>query len=223
MTMTAWWKTETADLPAPPLRIPAVAYYRHSAQDRQENSIPIQRDQVREWAEKNGVEIIKEFADHGKSGLNAEGRPAFNDMMENWVAKRDDFQYVLCLDVSRWGRFQDIDLSAQYSAMCKKHKKTVIYTTIGKPREDDPRMCNSNGSGRLNTARNSATRSGEAAFASWNRVIGRAANRPMLSTDFFLPSHLWLGRKVLDSIERSVWTWTCWSRLTKLLPGAFEI
>jgi hypothetical protein len=46
-----------------------VAYYRHSAQDRQENSIPIQRDQVREWAEKNGVEIIHEFADAGKSGL----------------------------------------------------------------------------------------------------------------------------------------------------------
>ena len=116
----------------------AVAYYRHSAQDRQENSIPIQQEQVREWAEKNGVEIIKEFADAGKSGLNAEGRPAFTEMMEEWVKKRDDFQYVLCLDVSRWGRFQDIDLSAQYSAECKQHGKQVIYTTIGKPRENDP-------------------------------------------------------------------------------------
>jgi DNA invertase Pin-like site-specific DNA recombinase len=45
---------------------------------------------------------------------------------------------VLCLDVSRWGRFQDIDLSAQYSAECRKHGKEVIYTTIGMPREDDP-------------------------------------------------------------------------------------
>lgn len=45
---------------------------------------------------------------------------------------------MLCLDVSRWGRFQDIDLSAQFSAVCKKHKKEVIYTTIGKPKEDDP-------------------------------------------------------------------------------------
>ena len=84
-----------------PAKIPAVAYYRHSAQDRQENSIPIQRDQVREWAEKNGIEIVEEFADHGKSGLNAEGRPAFNEMMDDWVEKRKDFQYVLCLDVSR--------------------------------------------------------------------------------------------------------------------------
>ena len=45
---------------------------------------------------------------------------------------------MLCLDVSRWGRFQDIDLSAQFSAICKKNKKQVIYTTIGKPKENDP-------------------------------------------------------------------------------------
>lgn len=60
------------------------------------------------------------------------------EMMDEWIAKRNDFEYVLCLDVSRWGRFQDIDLSAQFSAICKKNKKQVIYTTIGKPKENDP-------------------------------------------------------------------------------------
>ena len=59
-------------------------------------------------------------------------------MMDNWVKKRDDFEYVICLDVSRWGRFQDIDLSAQYSAECKRNGKEVIYTKIGMPKEDDP-------------------------------------------------------------------------------------
>ncbi len=116
----------------------AVAYYRSSAEGDNEQSIAIQRDRVRRWAAENGVEIIHEFADAGKSGLNAEDRPAFNDLMDNWVSQRNDFHYVLCLDVSRWGRFQDIDLSAQYSAICKKHNKLVIYTTIGKPRENDP-------------------------------------------------------------------------------------
>ncbi len=130
-----WWEIDQAQGPA---KVRAVAYYRHSAQDRQENSIPIQRDQVHEWAEQNGVEIIREFADHGKSGLTAEDRPAFTEMMDEWVKKKDDFEYVLCLDVSRWGRFQDLDLSAQYSAECKKNGKQIIYTTIGKPREDDP-------------------------------------------------------------------------------------
>jgi len=136
--MSNWWEVQDSDSEKNTGQIRAVAYYRHSAQDRQENSIPIQQDQVREWAKNHGVEIIQEFADHGRSGLTSEGRPAFTDMMENWVKKRNDFQYILCLDVSRWGRFQDIDLSAQFSAECKKAGKQVIYTTIGKPREDDP-------------------------------------------------------------------------------------
>ncbi|AMV32081.1 Recombinase [Pirellula sp. SH-Sr6A] len=136
--MNNWWEVPDDLSDKDTGHIKAVAYYRHSAQDRQENSIPIQQDQVRDWAKNHGVEIIEEFADHGRSGLTSEGRPAFTDMMENWVKKRNDFQYILCLDVSRWGRFQDIDLSAQFSAECKKAGKQVIYTTIGKPREDDP-------------------------------------------------------------------------------------
>jgi len=136
--MMNWWERPEDSDQGPQFAYRAVAYYRHSAQDRQENSIEIQQDQVRPWAESNSVEIIHEFMDPGKSGLTAEGRPGFQDMMENWVKKRDDFQYILCLDVSRWGRFQDIDLSAQYSAECRKYGKEVIYTTLGKPREDDP-------------------------------------------------------------------------------------
>ena len=98
----------------------------------------IQQDQIRPWTQSRSGEIIHEFMDPGKSGLTAEGRPGFQDMMENWVKKRNDFKYILCLDVSRWGRFQDIDLSAQYSAECRKYGKEVIYTKIGMPREDDP-------------------------------------------------------------------------------------
>jgi hypothetical protein len=86
--MKQWWEVESQQLPGSVPTVRAVAYYRHSAQDRQENSIPIQREQVREWATKNGVEIIHEFADAGKSGLNAEGRPAFTEMMEEWVRSR---------------------------------------------------------------------------------------------------------------------------------------
>ena len=76
--------------------------------------------------------------DPGKSGLTAEGRPGFLELMEQWVKKRDDFKYVVCLDVSRWGRFQDIDLSAQYSAECRKYGKEVVFVSLGMPRENDP-------------------------------------------------------------------------------------
>ena len=37
----------------------------------------------------HGVEIIREFCDAGKSGLNSEGRPAFTEMMDEWITKRD--------------------------------------------------------------------------------------------------------------------------------------
>jgi DNA invertase Pin-like site-specific DNA recombinase len=132
-----WWVRESPSAEAERPRFRAVAYYRHSAQDRQENSVAIQQEQVRKWALENGVEIIHEFADRGKSGLTAEGRDGFNDMMENWIKQRVDFEFVLCLDVSRWGRFQDIDLSATYSAECKRYGKQVIYTTLGKPKPND--------------------------------------------------------------------------------------
>jgi DNA invertase Pin-like site-specific DNA recombinase len=125
--MSHWWEIPNEDQPSV-VRPRAVAYYRHSAQDRQENSIPIQREQVRQWAERHGVDIIHEFEDAGKSGLNAEGRLGFTTMMNDWVRQRKDFAYVICLDVSRWGRFQDLDLSAEYSVACKKHGKQVVYT-----------------------------------------------------------------------------------------------
>jgi DNA invertase Pin-like site-specific DNA recombinase len=133
-----WWAKE--EVPAAPVapRFRGVAYYRHSARDRQENSVAIQQELVQKWAKDNGVDIIHEFSDRGKSGLTAQGRDEFNNMMDNWVKQRKDFDFVLCLDVSRWGRFQDIDLSATYSAECKKHGKQVIYTTLGMPRPDDP-------------------------------------------------------------------------------------
>lgn len=128
-----WFKKQNAKITSK-----AVAYYRHSAQDRQENSIPIQREQIRQFAAENGIEIIKEFADHGKSGLSTQGRDNFQYMLEMVVDTNIEFKYILVLDVSRWGRFQDIDLSAHYRALCKKYGREVIYTTIGFPKEDDP-------------------------------------------------------------------------------------
>ena len=60
--MVHWWEVGLPEAHAPVLAR-AVAYYRHSAQDRQENSIPIQQDQFRDWANQHEVEIIREFSD----------------------------------------------------------------------------------------------------------------------------------------------------------------
>jgi len=115
----------------------AVAYYRHSAQDRQENSVEIQQDQLRKFAADNGVEIIEEFIDRGKTGLITDGRDAFKKMLSGIEAGKCDCDYVLVFDVSRWGRFQNTDIAAYYTGLCAIHGKPVIYTTIGFPMEND--------------------------------------------------------------------------------------
>ena len=108
----------------------AVAYYRQTSQGKQDNSIAIQQKQVQAWAAENGLIIIKEFCDKGKSGLTAEGRSAFIDLIENWVKKRNDFKYILCLEITRWGRFIGINLFKKYSSACKLHGKKIIYTNL---------------------------------------------------------------------------------------------
>lgn len=116
----------------------AVAYYRHSAQDRQENSVEIQQDQVRQFARENEIEIIREFADRGKSGLSTEGRDGFNEMIRDYIeGGKESFEFVLVLDVSRWGRYQDTDLSAYYTGLCAKHGKQVVFTSIGFGEQND--------------------------------------------------------------------------------------
>lgn len=116
----------------------AVAYYRHSAQDRQENSVEIQQDQVHQFAQEHDIDIIREFADRGKSGLSTEGRDGFNEMLCDYVeGGKESFDLVLALDVSRWGRYQDTDLSAYFTGLCAKHGKQVVFTSIGFGEKND--------------------------------------------------------------------------------------
>jgi len=112
----------------------ALAYYRHSAQDRQENSIAIQREQVRAFAEKHGIEIVEEFEDAGKSGLNAEGRDGFQSLLER--VQQRDVNNVICYDASRWGRFQDIDQAGVYERQCAVYGAEVVYVEDGDLKEE---------------------------------------------------------------------------------------
>lgn len=128
-----WWKSD----PEPDRNeFRAVAYYRHSAQIGQENSVEIQQDNVRTFAKKFNIEIVGEYADRGKSGLTVEGREQFKEMMKR-VETDNSFQFVLCYDVSRWGRFQDTDMSAHYESQCSLAGKKVIYTVHGMPENKD--------------------------------------------------------------------------------------
>lgn len=115
----------------------AVAYYRHSAEDKQENSVAIQREHALKFAQERQIEIVHEEADEGKSGLSA-NRPGFDRLFKDWILNPEapQFDYVLVYDVSRWGRFQDQDEAAFWEFRCKSQGKQVIYVSRGFPKEE---------------------------------------------------------------------------------------
>ena len=116
----------------------AVAYYRHSAEDKQENSVSIQRQHAQALAAHHGIEIIHEEADEGKSGLlGPEARPGFKRLLDEWIdnEKAPPFDFVLVYDESRWGRFQNPDEAAYHEFRCTKKGKQVIYVESGFPKE----------------------------------------------------------------------------------------
>lgn len=107
-------------LKAPPGRreVRAAQYLRMST-EHQTYSIDNQRDAIREYAEIMGYEIVATYEDAGRSGLNLGGRPGLQRLLADVESGRADFETVVVYDVSRWGRFQNIDESAVYEYRCQ--------------------------------------------------------------------------------------------------------
>ena len=60
--------------------IRAAQYIRMSTENQQ-YSTENQADAIREYAETRGYEIVRTYADHGKSGLRVEGREALRELL----------------------------------------------------------------------------------------------------------------------------------------------
>ncbi|MDP3732685.1 MAG: recombinase family protein [Candidatus Omnitrophota bacterium] len=106
----------------------AIAYARCST-DMQEASIPEQKKAIEEYASKNDLGIIRWFEDEGKSGRNAEERPAFMSMVDYVRSSPNDFKFVLVYDCSRWGRFENPKEATYWEVMIEKCGKKVKYIT----------------------------------------------------------------------------------------------
>jgi DNA invertase Pin-like site-specific DNA recombinase len=92
---------------------------------------------VQPRASKNGVEIIREFCDARPAEIDSFDRPAFIEMLEDWIKQRSDFAYVLCLDASRLDRFPNSDIAELVNEICGHYKKQLIYISDGKPRDNE--------------------------------------------------------------------------------------
>ena len=104
----------------------AAEYVRMST-EHQQYSTENQADRIRDYAKHNNIDIVRTYADEGKSGLNIGGREGLQNLIADVRAKETDFELILVYDVSRWGRFQDADESAHYEYTCKQAGIKVIY------------------------------------------------------------------------------------------------
>ncbi|MEX3669406.1 recombinase family protein [Paraburkholderia phenoliruptrix] len=115
---------DVAVMQAPTIR--AVEYVRMST-EHQQYSTENQRDRIREYAIRHGIEIVRTYADEGKSGLRIDGRRALQQLIRDVEGGNANFQAILVYDVSRWGRFQDADESAYYEYICRRAGIQVTY------------------------------------------------------------------------------------------------
>ena len=107
-------------------RYRAAQYVRMST-DHQKYSTENQAAKIREYAERRNIDIVRTYADEGKSGLSIDGRPALQRLIGDVESGTADFSLILVYDISRWGRFQDADESAFYEYRIKQHGILVTY------------------------------------------------------------------------------------------------
>lgn len=78
-------------------------------------SLEAQRDRLTKFAEFQGMEVVREYCDAGKSGKNITGRPEFTQMLQDVANERDAVNYILVFKLSRFGRnAADVLNSLQY-------------------------------------------------------------------------------------------------------------
>ena len=116
-----------SDHPSTELETKPAAQYIRMSTEHQQYSTKNQSDIIQEYAQKRGFEIVKTYADEGRSGLRIEGRNALQQMLDDAISGKAEYQAILVYDISRWGRFQDSDESAYYEYICKRAGIQVYY------------------------------------------------------------------------------------------------
>lgn len=103
------------------------AIYVRMSTEHQKYSTDNQTAAINRYAAKHHFEIVRSYADEGKSGLRLVGRDALQALLRDVEEETADYEVILVYDVSRWGRFQDPDEAAEIELRCKRHGIRVHY------------------------------------------------------------------------------------------------
>src|SRR5580700_1879300 len=103
------------------------AEYMRVSTEHQQYSIANQSAAIQEYANTHSIEIVRTYVDRGKSGLRLAGRTGLKDLLDAVKSGAANFSVLLVYDVSRWGRFQDVDESAYHEYVLKRSGIHVHY------------------------------------------------------------------------------------------------
>src|SRR6267143_1209981 len=103
------------------------AQYVRMSTDRQRYSIENQAAVIAAYAQAHNLSMVRTYRDEGESGIKLKNRAGLMRLLDDVQSDRADFEHILIYDVSRWGRFQDIDESAHYEFICKQAGIKVAY------------------------------------------------------------------------------------------------
>jgi len=67
-------------------------------------SLDAQKDKLKKYADYQEMVIADEYSDEGKSGKSVEGRPEFQQMLQDIESGKDNVDFVLVFKLSRFGR-----------------------------------------------------------------------------------------------------------------------
>src|SRR6476661_10069611 len=104
----------------------AAAEYVRMSTDQQQYSLDNQREAIKEFADAQGFNIVRSYADPGRSGLTLKSRPGLQSLLID-AQEGPPFDAVLVYDVSRLGRFQELDEAAAYEFHLRVHGVEVVY------------------------------------------------------------------------------------------------
>jgi site-specific DNA recombinase len=112
-----------------------VALYARVSSDKQDIdlSISAQLRALREYATRNGYQVVREFVDEAETGRTT-GRPAFREMVALTRRPNKPFEQILVWKYSRFARSREDSII--YKAMLKKAGVTVV--SINEPFDDTP-------------------------------------------------------------------------------------
>lgn len=117
----------TATDQASPCKKHRAAQYVRMSTEHQRYSTENQAATIGAYAAQHGLTIVRTYADKGISGLRMSNRAGLVELLNDVRFGEADFEFILVYDVSRWGRFQDVDESAHYEFVCREAGIKLIY------------------------------------------------------------------------------------------------